>query len=128
MSERNIFVAALHESGAARAAFLDGACAGDAVLRARVEGLLDEYENLGTFLEAPAAAIAETASLGPAAHSRPHAAAHARGDLLGGRYKLLEEIGEGGMGSVWMAEQTEPVRRKVAVKLIKVGMASDQVL
>ena len=48
--------------------------------------------------------------------------------MVAGRYKLLEEIGEGGMGTVWMAEQTEPVRRKVALKLIKAGMDSKTVL
>src|SRR5262249_5581763 len=50
------------------------------------------------------------------------------GTVLAGRYKLIEEIGEGGMGSVWLAEQTEPVRRKVALKVIKPGMDSQQVI
>src|SRR5213078_3548722 len=50
------------------------------------------------------------------------------GDLIAGRYKLLEQIGVGGMGAVWMAEQKEPVKRKVAIKLVKAGMDSPQVL
>src|SRR5205823_10068950 len=50
------------------------------------------------------------------------------GIIIAGRYKLLEQIGEGGMGTVWVAEQTEPVKRKVALKLIKPGMDSRQVL
>ena len=50
------------------------------------------------------------------------------GTILGGRYKLLENIGEGGMGSVWVAEQQQPVKRKVAIKLVKAGMDSKQVL
>ena len=50
------------------------------------------------------------------------------GTVIAGRYKLLEEIGEGGMGTVWVAEQTQPVRRKVALKLIKAGMDSKSVL
>src|SRR5262249_58746676 len=50
------------------------------------------------------------------------------GSVIAGRYKLLEEIGEGGMGTVWVAEQTQPVRRKVALKLIKAGMDSRAVL
>src|SRR4051794_38401158 len=50
------------------------------------------------------------------------------GLLVAGRYKLLERVGEGGMGEVWVAEQSEPVRRKVALKLIKPGMDSRQVL
>src|SRR5947209_18662277 len=50
------------------------------------------------------------------------------GAVVAGRYKLVEEVGEGGMGTVWMAQQTEPVKRKVAVKVIKAGMDSRQVL
>src|SRR5207302_2352731 len=56
------------------------------------------------------------------------AAAESAGAVLAGRYKLLEAIGEGGMGAVWMAQQTEPVKRLVAVKLIKAGMDSKSVL
>ena len=58
----------------------------------------------------------------------PWANQEASGTLIAGRYKLLEQIGEGGMGAVWVAEQTEPVRRKVALKLIKAGMDSRSVL
>ena len=65
----------------------------------------------------------------PGGADRRGLAARARsGAVLAGRYKLLEEVGEGGMGTVWMAQQTEPVKRLVAVKLIKAGMDSKAVL
>ena len=102
----------------ARAAFLDQACAGNAALRASVESLLNApATNLAAF-DAPSA-VAPTV-IG--------AALPVVGTLLAGRYKLLENIGVGGMGTVWVAEQQAPVKRKVAVKLIKAGMDSRQVL
>src|SRR4029077_8305355 len=58
----------------------------------------------------------------------PYVSREQPGAVIAGRYKLLEEIGEGGMGTVWVAEQTQPVRRKVAVKLIKAGMDSKSVI
>src|SRR5262245_58861517 len=118
MSEREIFAQALEISaGADRAAFLEQACGGDTALRERIERLLGERENLGSYLEAPAAAVV----------TREHAS-NAYAGLHIGRYRLLEQIGEGGMGTVWVAEQTEPVKRRVALKLIKPGMDTQQVL
>jgi hypothetical protein len=106
-----IFSAALRkEPGAERTAFLDGACGRDAAFRARVDALLKAHESAGSFLESPAAPVAE----GPGARIGP--------------YKLLQRIGEGGMGVVYMAEQEEPVRRKVALKIIKLGMDTKQVI
>jgi tetratricopeptide (TPR) repeat protein/predicted Ser/Thr protein kinase len=105
-------------SAADRAAYLDQACGGDAALRAEVEGLLQALEAAGPFLNRPGARKGETAD---------HEGA-TPGTVVAGRYKLLEEIGAGGMGTVWVAEQTEPVRRKVAVKLVKAGMDSRHVL
>src|SRR5476651_1946963 len=96
----------------ARARFLDRACGGDVELRARVEGMLRTNESLGGFLEAPVA---------------PGFAEAAPGVKIG-RYKLLEKIGEGGVGVVFMAEQEEPVRRRVALKLIKPGMDTREVI
>jgi serine/threonine protein kinase len=111
-----LFSAALDcASDAKRAAYLDRACGGDPALRERVEALLRAHGGAGRFLE-------------PEPTGLPAAAPFDAGTLLAGKYKLLEEIGEGGMGAVWMAEQTEPVRRTVAVKLIKAGMDSKQVL
>jgi serine/threonine-protein kinase len=120
VSKREIFIAVLHIQGdSARAAYLDAACGNDRVQRAKVEALLREHEALGSFLESPAAppgptVVLSTRDEGP-------------GTMIG-PYKLLEEIGEGGMGTVWMAQQTEPVKRLVAVKLIKPGMDSRQVM
>ncbi len=118
MSERSIFLAALEiHDQPARSAYLDEASGGDAVLRQRLEELLRSHEVAGSFLE-------------PATTGSP-AADSSREDAPGSRigpYKLLQQIGEGGMGTVWMAEQQEPVQRKVALKLVKAGLDSRQVL
>jgi tetratricopeptide (TPR) repeat protein len=116
-----------------RAAYLDLACAGDAQLRCRVEALLQAHDNPDSWLPPPAARPAGTVDSPPEAGSsgtRPPEAAGTEqpGVVLAGRYKLVQEIGEGGMGAVWLAQQTEPVKRLVALKLIKPGMDSRQVL
>ena len=106
-----------------RAAFLDGACAGDSALRERVEELLQASDEAGAFLDSPAAILprsGETVGL-------PAIPANKPGDRIG-RYKLLQQIGEGGCGVVYMAEQEEPVRRRVALKVIKLGMDTKQVI
>ena len=105
------------ESDAERAAFLDRACGADRALRTEVEALLRADARSGDLLDLPegsAAALDQPAAEQPGAVIGP--------------YKLLQEIGEGGMGAVWMAEQTQPVRRKVALKIIKPGMDSRQVI
>jgi serine/threonine protein kinase len=108
-------------SAAARAAFLEEACGGDSKLRADVEGLLAASGRAGEFMRRPAAAVAAgiTASYEPLAEGP--------GTQVG-PYKLKEQIGEGGMGLVFVAEQQGPVRRKVALKIIKPGMDSKQVI
>ena len=107
---------------AAQAAHLDAACAGDAALRAEVESLLAAHDEAGTFLDAPAtgAPFVVPPSGGPVDGPANAGTTNAEqpGDHIG-RFKLLEMIGEGGMGVVWMAEQEEPVRRRVALKVIK---------
>ncbi len=119
MQEQSLFIAALEkEDPAERAAFLDQACAGDAALRQRIDRLLARHEQTGEFLEPPLPRLAlpEDSPAG----ERPGA--------MVGPYRLMEEIGEGGMGLVYVAEQQHPVRRKVALKLIKPGMDSRQVV
>src|SRR5262245_33228816 len=111
--------AAEQDSPAGRAAVLDRRCGSDAELRQRVEALLKAHEAPGPFLESRAPVLAGTVDE-PRVTEGP-------GTVIG-PYKLLEQIGEGGMGTVWMAQQTEPVKRLVAVKLIKAGMDSRQVI
>ena len=126
MTERDIFIAALQkEDRAQRQVYLDEACAGQPELHKQVEDLLRLYEGAGSFLQRPAAESAPTAAFQDVVE-RPFPS-EVPGAVIG-PYKLLEQIGEGGMGSVWMAQQTEPVRRLVAVKLIKAGMDSRQVI
>ncbi len=124
-SEREIevFNAALELPAAERAIYLDNACAGDAALRQRVEDLLAAGDQAGCFLDS--AAISPP---GPGGSTRPPAVPSEKpGDRIG-RYKLLQQIGEGGCGVVYMAEQEEPVRRRVALKVIKLGMDTKQVI
>src|SRR6185369_5624156 len=96
----------------ARAAYLDAACGTDTALRRRVEALLRAAENAGDFLEEPPTGLS-----GDADSTRlvPELISEKPGDRIG-RYKLLEKIGEGGCGVVYMAEQEEPVHRRVALK------------
>jgi serine/threonine protein kinase/regulator of sirC expression with transglutaminase-like and TPR domain len=119
MQEQAIFIEALEmEDPAERAAFLCRACAGDTALRARIERLLQRHETAGQFLESPAAA--PITSVNDSIRERP-------GTVIG-PYRLMEQIGEGGMGLVFVAEQLQPVRRKVALKVIKPGMDTRQVV
>src|SRR6267378_4114272 len=117
---RDHFLAAAEIPPAEREAYLIANCGGDADLRAAVERLLAAHDQPASVLNRPAAHGAElTGAYLP--NEQP-------GAVIAGRYKLLEAIGQGGMGAVWVAEQTQPVRRKVALKLIKVGMDSKSVL
>jgi serine/threonine protein kinase len=110
---------------AERAAFLDRECGGDAELRARVEALL-RANDAAPLPPAPEATV-DSADGQPATEDRADPTARV-GAVLAGRYKLVEAIGEGGMGSVFLAQQTEPVKRAVAVKVIKAGMDCRAVL
>ena len=117
----SLFAAAAELFGESRKAFLDRECAGQEALRRQLEGLLQAHDRVNHPLDSPAV---KHDGLEPTCL----ADAQAVGTIIAGRYKLLEQIGEGGMGTVWVAEQTEPVRRKVALKLIKAGMDSKSVL
>src|SRR5262249_42348332 len=131
MTEGRIFSRALEKPAEERGAFLDKACAGDAALRERLEVLLRAHDNPGSFLGSPAAGLGATADAPGARGADEAAGRQPDGEGPGtrnGPYKLLEAIGEGGMGTVYMAEQTAPVRRMVALKVIKPGMDSRQVL
>jgi serine/threonine protein kinase len=118
---KSIFGRALELEPAARPTYLDEACVGDPALRARIDGLLVAHGQAGEFMARPAAAIAAdiTAGYEPIAE---------RPGTVVGPYKLLEQVGEGGFGVVFMAEQTLPVRRRVALKVLKPGMDSRQVV
>jgi serine/threonine protein kinase/WD40 repeat protein/Flp pilus assembly protein TadD len=146
---KELFLTALEKGPDERAAFLGAACGADEALRRQVQTLLDRHEQAGGFLERPAAGSVPTldpqpGELGSAAAKatggddvwlgvlrdrllRAPAAAEAAGDRVG-PYRLLEKLGEGGMGAVWLAEQQEPLKRRVALKVIKPGLDSAQVL
>src|SRR5438105_4777293 len=113
-----IFFTALEAAPRERSAYLDEACAGDPELRRRVEKMLAAQAQAGSFLEQPAAAVGAT--IDAPLIEKP-------GTVIG-PYKLLEQIGEGGFGVVFMAEQTQPIRRKVALKVLKPGMDTRQVV
>jgi serine/threonine protein kinase len=137
-AEKALFAEALEcASPEARAAYLQAACGGDAALRGRLEALLHAADQAEGFLEAPppdldGAADAEDSPAGPgAASGATDSLRILPGDLAPsceregtviGRYRLLEKIGEGGCGIVYLAEQAEPVRRRVALKILKPGM------
>jgi tetratricopeptide (TPR) repeat protein len=119
-----------------RAAYLDRACGKDQALRQHLEALLQAHAQVGRFLDPQAAVAGATSSAagkeiaGAAVDDRtalPQSGTEVAGAQIG-PYKLIEQIGEGGMGTVWMAQQTAPVKRLVALKLIKAGMDSKQII
>jgi len=123
--EEALFQAAAQLTGAERAAFLNGACHGDPALRQRIEALLAAHDAEDSLLAEPPTARGRTATIKLDLADDP---ADAAVGLMIGRYKLLEKLGEGGCGVVYVAEQTEPVRRRVALKVIKLGMDTKQVV
>jgi serine/threonine protein kinase/Tfp pilus assembly protein PilF len=119
MSERDLFIAAMKISEPAeRSAWLDRECGGDAAVRQRLAVLLQAFDKAGSLLENPVVSIGPTND--EPISERP-------GTVIG-PYKLLEQVSEGGFGMVFMAEQQEPIRRKVALKVLKPGMDSKQVI
>jgi eukaryotic-like serine/threonine-protein kinase len=120
-SVKSLFDAAVEiESTVERGAYLDQACGDDRELRRKVDALLLAYLNAGSFLESPAAGFAGTVNSACEISAAP-------GSVIGA-YKLLEQIGEGGFGIVYMADQQAPVRRRVALKIVKPGMDTREVL
>src|SRR5262245_37424979 len=115
---RELFLTALKVPAGERDALLRQVCGEEHELRERVLLLIKAHEELGTM--APPSEV----EVGPTV-DRP--ITETAGTVIGA-YKLLEQIGEGGMGTVWMAQQSEPVKRVVALKLIKAGMDSKQVI
>ena len=142
MNEETLFQEALSRAPEERGAFLDQACEGRSSLRAAVEALLAAHEKVDNILDKPLPDLDETVDSGTAAGqyaaiadrpaefepTKEYRGAGEAGLVIAGRYTLLKKIGEGGMGEVWAANQSEPVKRKVALKLIKAGMDSGAVL
>lgn len=127
--EEALFEGAVQLEPAARAEYLARECGPDAALRERIHSLLAAHDRAGAFLEKPvsAASFASTVKLSEGPKGQRTDRTEKPGDQIG-RYKLLQQIGEGGCGVVYMAEQEEPVRRRVALKIIKVGMDTRRVI
>jgi len=115
-----LFTEAVQLAPAERIAFLDRVCADDQDLRRQIEALLESNDRVGAFLEQPPTTAIGEERAKPTAGEKP-------GDRIG-HYKLLQQIGEGGCGVVFMAEQEEPVRRRVALKVVKPGMDTKSVI
>ncbi|MGO8697658.1 MAG: serine/threonine protein kinase [Limisphaerales bacterium] len=118
--EVDLFTEALRLNDSERANYLSAACGGNEELRRAVEKLLRAFNSVGDFLGQPAAGL-------PSPNGEAVPPIEEAGSLVG-RYKLLQQIGEGGCGLVFMAEQEEPVRRLVALKVIKPGMDTKTVI
>src|SRR5262245_33405854 len=121
MTERDIFLEALEiPTPEVRAAYLQAACGRGVALLRKVDELLKEHFSNDSLLSGPALEAER-----PGISEFPVEQGPAQ---MIGRYKLLEKLGEGGFGEVWMAEQREPVKRRVALKIIKLGMDSRQIV
>ena len=148
MNEETLLQEALARSPEERAAFLELTCEGRPELRTAVEALLAAHDKPSNVLDKPPADLGQTVDSAPsdargpatgpyipADHAEPPPVNAPRiggdanlGTVIAGRYTLVAIIGEGGMGSVYLAEQTLPVKRQVALKLIKAGMDTKAVL
>src|SRR5262249_6141737 len=122
MDDESIFAAALGKApGAQRCAFLDEACGGDHALRRRIERLLAPDRQAGGILE-------RGPDAGPTDAQGPDGPPLLPDRVFAGRFKLRQKLGEGGMGEVWVADQAEPVQRRVAIKVVRPGLDSERML
>jgi len=126
-SEDAIYEAARHLTGPARTAFLEQACAGDDDRRQRLEKMLGTAAEADDFFSRNGVNLEQLPPFSPDEATMMLPASEQPGEMIG-RYKLLQQIGEGGFGTVWMADQTEPVTRRVALKIIKPGMDTREVI
>ena len=117
----SLFAAAVALPPEERASYLERECSGEPDLRDRLVALLNAHDRASHVIDRPVNGDPDQTARYASTSEQP-------GTIVAGRYKLLEEIGQGGMGTVWAAEQTIPVRRKVALKLIKAGMDSRAVV
>jgi eukaryotic-like serine/threonine-protein kinase len=133
-----LFESVLDQPPAQRPEFLREKCPDDAI-RLEVEKLLENYAEAGNFLSVPAMnprvaiprEVPDTRPIGDSSSGAPSGAATSAAVRLGealGNYRIVSRLGEGGMGQVWLAEQTGPLQRQVALKLIRVGLYDDSVL
>ena len=130
LSAEQMFSEACRMQAGEREAYLKGACGDDLALRSMVEALLKADADAGSFLASSTEDVNPDATVpmsGQGLRPAPTAPTEQRGQMIG-RYKLLEQIGEGGFGTVWVAEQKEPVKRRIALKIIKLGMDTRQVI
>ena len=126
-SIESIYNTALDKPPGQREAYLEGVCGNDVGLRSKIDALLRANVEAGSFMVEPARSELAFETVDCTEASPPTSVAEQAGQYIG-HYKLLQSIGEGGFGTVWMAEQREPVKRRVAVKIIKLGMDTKQVI
>src|SRR5262245_27519650 len=119
---KELFQSMVRRAPSERSAWLEAQCADDLALKSAVESLLAAHEGANSFLQRPPTLPDDTPGSPPPASLGPHSSE----DI--DRYRLVTRVDEGGMGEVWLAEQQEPVRRRVAVKVIKAGMDTAQVI
>jgi serine/threonine protein kinase len=125
--EQSLFEQASSLAPGERRAFLLSSCSGDASMLERVEALLRANDGSGDFMATPASGDLRAGESAAGANSRASSLEGTSGERIG-RYRIIEQIGEGGFGIVYLAEQEEPVRRRVALKIIKVGMDTREVI